>query len=190
MFHGPSFAMFSSMTVTVPSAGKEEVWDTLGCFAQLFRALLPRATNVVVFNAAGQIRWSSDPTVGPDLSRHVAAVLPAAQDPTIGGDGALEMLGEQPTYLFWIRADDGALLAIVAVLTRPGSTEAEKPAFSFAQSLLRPALDCLRRELLAIRTVDELKSSMGELDEDLKLLLADAADANKAAEGYDELKSL
>jgi diguanylate cyclase (GGDEF)-like protein len=190
MFGAPSFAMFSIMTVTVPSAGKEEVWDTLGCFAQLFRALLPRATNVVVFNAEGQIRWSSDPTVGPDLSRRVATVLPAAQDPAIGGDGTLEMLGEQPTYLFWIRGDDGALLAIVAVLTRAAASAAETPAFSFAQSLLRPALECLRRELLAIRTVDDLKSSMGELDEDLKLLLADAADANKAAEGYDELKSL
>ncbi len=100
------------------------------------------------------------------------------------------MLGEQPAYLFWIRADDSSLLAVVAVLTRPAPNESEPRSFSFANSLLRPALECLRRELLALHTIETLKSSIGELDEDLDLLLADATDANMAPDGADELKNL
>ena len=79
---------------------------------------------------------------------------------------------------------------MVAVLTRPAPNESEPRGFSFAHSLLRPALECLRRELLTMHTIEDLKSSVGELDEDLELLLADAADANMAPDGADELKSL
>ncbi len=158
-------------------------------FAQLFRAMLPRAANFAVFNASGYLRWCSDATLGPDLVTRVAARLSVARDPA-SGDGALELLGEQPAYLFWLRRDDNTLLAVVAVLTRPAANETEAPAFSFAHSLLRPALVCLRRELLAAHTIEELTLSMSEMDEDLKLLLADAADANMAPDGSDELKGL
>ena len=167
----------------------KEVWDSLEPYAQLFRALLPRAANIAVFNGAGLMRWSSDATMGPDLRSRLDALLPVARNPATG-DGTLEMLGGQPCYLFWIRGDDGVLLAVVAVTARPTPTESEPRAFSFAHSLLRPALECLRRELLAVHTVEDLTSSVVELDEDLELLLADAADANMAPDGSDELKSL
>ncbi|HTY93787.1 MAG TPA: hypothetical protein VMC02_07865, partial [Steroidobacteraceae bacterium] len=164
-------------------------WESLEPFAQLFRAMLPRAANIAVFNATGRMRWSSDATLGPDLSSRVDAMLPVARDPA-SGDGALEMLDGQPAYLFWIRADGGELLAVVAVLTRPAANESGPRAFTFAHSLLRPALECLRRELLAMLALEDLKASMSELDEDLELLLADAADANMAPDGADELKTL
>ncbi len=158
-------------------------------FAQLFRAMLPRAANFAVFNASGYLRWCSDATLGPDLISRVAAQLPAARDPA-SGDGVVEMLGGQPAYLFWLRRDDNSLLAVVAVLTRPAANETESRSFSFAHSLLRPVLVCLRRELLAAYSIEELTASMTEMDEDLKLLLADATDANMAPDGSDELKGL
>ncbi|HEY6457935.1 MAG TPA: bifunctional diguanylate cyclase/phosphodiesterase [Steroidobacteraceae bacterium] len=151
--------------------------------------MMPRAATIAVYNAAGRMRWSNDSTMGPDLTSRVDAMLPVAHDRS-SGDGTLELLGEQPAYLFWIRADSGALLAVVAVLTRPAPNETEPRGFSFTHSLLRPALECLRRELLAMHTIEQLKASIGELDEDLDLLLADAADANTAADGADELKNL
>jgi diguanylate cyclase (GGDEF)-like protein len=181
--------MFDGMTGTASKDGSNEVWDSLEPFSQLFRAMLPRAATIAAFNSAGQLRWSSDATVGPDLIGRVEAMLPVARD-TASGPGTLEMLGEQSAYLFWLRTEGGGLLAVVAVLARPAPTETEPRGFSFAHSLLRPALDCLRRELLTLQTIGDLRATMSELDEDLELLLADATDANMAADGADELKSL
>ena len=181
--------MFGGMTGTVSIAGIANVWGFLDSFAQLFRALLPRAANVAVFSPAGRLRWSADATLGPDLVTRVDAMLPVARD-AAAGEGTLEIIGGQPAYLFWIRNDDRNLLAVVAVLLRAGPNESEPRPFNFAHSLLRPALECLRRELIAMHAIEDLKTSMGELDEDLELLLADAADANMAADCADELKSL
>jgi diguanylate cyclase (GGDEF)-like protein len=181
--------MFDGMTGTASKDGGNEVWDSLEPFSQLFRALLPRAATIAAFNSAAQLRWSSDATVGPDLIGRVEAMLPTARD-AASGPGTLELLGEQSAYLFWIRTDGGALLAVVAVLTRPAPNETEPRGFSFAHSLLRPALECLRRELLTLHTIGDLRATMNELDEDLELLLADATDANMAADGADELKNL
>jgi diguanylate cyclase (GGDEF)-like protein len=177
------------MTGPVSKDGSNEGWGWLEPFAQLFRAMMPRAATIAVYNAAGRMRWSNDSTMGPDLTSRVDAMLPVAHDRS-SGDGVLELLGEQPAYLFWIRADDGALLAVVSVLTRPAPHESEPRGFSFTHALLRPALECLRREMLAMHTIEGLKASIGELDEDLDLLLADAADANMAPDGADELKNL
>ncbi len=181
--------MFEPMTGPENQEGTKAAWDSLEPFAQLFRAMLPRAANFAVFSSSGRMRWSSDATIGPDLSSRVDAMLPVARNPA-SGEGTLEMLGGQPSYLFWIRGDDKTLLAVVAVLTRPAPNEADVRPFSFAHSLLRPALECLRRELLAMLAIDDLKSQLGELDEDMELLLADATDANMAPDGLDELKSL
>ncbi|HEX3835840.1 MAG TPA: bifunctional diguanylate cyclase/phosphodiesterase [Steroidobacteraceae bacterium] len=181
--------MFEVMTGPLSKDASNAVWGWLEPFSQLFRAMMPRAATIAVYNAAGRMRWSNDSTMGPDLTSRVDAMLPVAHDRG-SGDGTLELLGEQPAYLFWLRAEDGTLLAVVAVLTRPAPNETEPRGFSFTHSLLRPALECLRRELLAMHTIDGLKSSIGELDGDLDLLLADAADANMAPDGADELKTL
>ena len=100
--------MFVSMPGAVFNEASNEAWDSLEPFSQLFRAMMPRAANIAVFDAAGRMRWSSDATIGPDLSGRVDAVLQAARNPA-SGEGALEMLGGQPAYLFWIRGDDKAL---------------------------------------------------------------------------------
>ncbi len=189
MFPAAAFAMFAAMTGPATKDGNNEMWDWLEPFAQLFRAMMPRAATVAVYNAAGYLRWANDSTMGPDLTSRVDTVLSVARDPG-SGEGTLELLGEQPAYLFWIRGDDRTLLAVVAVLTKPAPNETEPRAFSFTHSLLRPALECLRRELLAMLTIEDLRCSLGELDEDLELLLADAADANMAPDGADELKNL
>src|SRR5258708_4431292 len=110
--------MFVGMTAPVSKEASNDVWASLEPFAQLFRAMMPRAANIAVFNAAGKMRWSNDATIGPDLGSRVDAMLPVARDPA-SGDGTLEMLGGQPSYLFWIRGDDRTLLAVVAVSTRP-----------------------------------------------------------------------
>jgi hypothetical protein len=132
--------MFDHMTDPALKANTKDAWESLEPFAQLFRAMMPRAATIAVFNAAGRMRWSNDATVGPDLIGRVEAMLHVARDPT-SGEGTLEMLSDQPAYLFWIRGDDGSLLAVVAVLTRYAPNETEPRGFTFAHSLLRPALE-------------------------------------------------
>ncbi|MEJ0005068.1 MAG: hypothetical protein WDM77_01390 [Steroidobacteraceae bacterium] len=78
-------------------AGGKEVWESLEPFSQLFRALMPRAANIAVFDAAGRMRWSSDATIGPDLSSRVDAMLPVARNPA-SGDGTLVIAG-RPAFL-------------------------------------------------------------------------------------------
>ena len=124
--------MLGGMTGTAFKDGSD-VWGFLETYAQLFRAMMPRAANIAVFNAAGHMRWSHDATIGPDLTSRVEAMLPVARDQT-AGEGTLELLGEQPAHcLFWIRSDEGTLLAVVAVLT-PAGEQRERTA----RVLLRP----------------------------------------------------
>src|SRR5690606_19783458 len=115
----------------------------------LVRSLMPRAISVTVFNAAGEMRWTSETTTGPDLGNLLGGVLPAARQ-SDRSVGELRMLdGGLPVYFCWLRDDLDALIAIVAVVCRPGSTEAAEPtrSFSLAYAFLRPALECLRRDL-------------------------------------------
>ncbi len=110
------------MTGSENQGATANAWDSLEPFAQLFRSMMPRAANIAVFSNAGALRWASEGTIGPDLAARVDAVLPTASNAD-SGDGALDLLGGQPAYLFWIRGDDRGLLAIVAVLTRPAPNE-------------------------------------------------------------------
>ncbi|HTY49606.1 MAG TPA: EAL domain-containing protein [Steroidobacteraceae bacterium] len=166
---------------------RPEPWGSLEPFAQLFRALLPRASSIALYSADGQLRWSSD-TTGPDVTAVVEGVLPAAKaDAAAVGD--VRIIGGQAGYLFWLRHDEGALLAGVAVLCRSSSSESEPRSFAFVHSLLRPALECLRRDLLAREAAGELGERADALERDLDMILADATGSGRA-DGNEELKQL
>jgi diguanylate cyclase (GGDEF)-like protein len=161
-------------------------WGSLDPYSQLVRALLPRATSINVFDGAGALRWSSDTTTGPDLIQLIDSTLEQARADT-QSPGALEVLdGSHPIYMCWLRDDTGQLLAIVAIACRPGN---EPRPFSFVHSLLRPALECMRRDLLAHAAIEALHGTVSALDQDVELLLADAG-AEAACGGPDELKHL
>src|SRR5262245_58963215 len=168
-------------------------WGSFEPYVQLIRSLLPRAQTVAIFDTQGEMRWSSETTTGPDLIALIDDSLPRAR--ACKDDvGELQVLGgDVPVYLCWLRNDAGALSAIVAVLCRPGgSTDQETRSFSLAHSFLRPALECLRRDLVARAAIDNLTRSVTSLDRDLELLLTDAAGARTATgiDSADELKSI
>ncbi|HET7756220.1 MAG TPA: EAL domain-containing protein [Steroidobacteraceae bacterium] len=159
-------------------------------YSRLVRSLLPRAASVAIFSATGELLWSSETMTGPDLMNVVEDTLLGARA-SDGGPGQLRMLaGNLPVYLCALRTDVGALLAIVAVVCRPAEGADKRPhEFSFAHSLLSPALECLRRELVARVTVDELNGTVSGLNRDLDLLLAHGAD-EPAADGANDLQLL
>lgn len=166
-------------------------WGSFEPYAQLIRSLLPRATSVAVFDAAGEMRWSSETTTGPDLIHLVDDALSAARTDTVNA-GQVRTLGDDvPVYLFWLRNDAEQLVAIIATVCRASSNaEADSRSFSLVQALLRPALECLRRDLLARAAITDLNRTVTALDKDLELLLTDPASRTSPGDGADELKGL
>jgi diguanylate cyclase (GGDEF)-like protein len=162
-------------------------------FVRLVRSLLPRTSSIAMFGPSGELMWSTDTMTGPDLMNIVDdALLSAAANP--GGAGQLRLLaGNLPVYLCALRDDAQQLLALLAVLSRPADAQDRKiPDFSFAYSLIAPVLECMRRDLVAHATIEELNQTVGDLDKDLNLLLAQGASETPAvsADGANELQQL
>src|SRR5271156_161790 len=73
-------------------------WSSLEPYAQLLRALLPRLTDLAVFNARGELHWAGAMAVGPDLSQAVVASLETAAS-TPDSQGEVHTSGGEPAYL-------------------------------------------------------------------------------------------
>ena len=162
-------------------------------YVQLVRSLLPRTSSIAMFGPAGEMQWSTDTMTGPDLMNTVEdALLAARSDP--GSAGQLRLLaGNLPVYLFALRDEAQQLLALLAIVCRANEGKDKRNHdFSFACSLVAPALECLRRELIARATIDELSQTVGGLDKDLSLLLAHgtAEQGPQGADGANELQLL
>jgi diguanylate cyclase (GGDEF)-like protein len=161
-------------------------------YVRLVRSLLPRTASVAMFGPAGELLWSTEPMTGPDLMNIVDdALLSARANPDSAGQMRL-LAGNQPVYLCTLRDEAQQLLALLAVMCRAqDAQEKRNPDFMFAYSLLSPALECLRRELTAHATIDELNGIVGGLDKDLNLLLAHGnAEHAPDADGAHELPQL
>ena len=167
-------------------------WGSFEPYVQLVRSLLPRATSVTVFDASGAMRWSSDTTTGPDFHNLVDDARTSG-GPRPQGPGLVRMLDVgQPVYLFWIRDEAEELIGIVAVMCKQqnGTAESEAAEFSFKHALLRPVLECLRRDLLSRAAIDQLSRTVNSRDRDLELLLADGTADRPSGDGADELKGI
>ncbi len=165
---GPPEDKMTSETRSGRSEGPRRPPDSWGGFepyAQICRTLLPGARSFSIFDARGALRWSSDAAADSDLTRVVANVC-AARGRALGSAGDLHMLpGDVPAYVSWIRDDSQHLLAIAAIVYAPsGERQTEARSFSRAHALVGPALECLRRELIARIAVARLKRTVAELD--------------------------
>jgi diguanylate cyclase (GGDEF)-like protein len=168
-------------------------WDSFEPYVQLIRSLLPRAASVAIFDTKGELRWSSETTTGPDLINLVDDALSAARTAPDSAGQLRVLEGNMPVYLCWLRDDAAHLLAVLAVVCRPtGDQDVDARSFSFAYALLRPAIECLRRDLVARVAIDDLNRTVASLDKDLELLLADGTADYKAQrdDGADDLKGI
>ncbi len=166
-------------------------WDSFEPYVQLVRSLLPRANSVALFDSTARMRWSSDPTTGPDLHELIESALEAA-GASPQGPGQMRLLDRQfPVYLCWLRDDSERVIGVIAVVCRAnGDSDGEERGFAFAHSLLRPALECLRRDLLSRVAIDALNKTVSSRDRDLELLLADGAVDRPIGDGADDLKAI
>ncbi|HXL97449.1 MAG TPA: bifunctional diguanylate cyclase/phosphodiesterase [Steroidobacteraceae bacterium] len=178
--------------MNIPVPVRPAVADpSLEPYAQLLRALLPRMNTLSVFNALGELYWSTETSVEPALMALLpASIRNAESDPT--GNGEQHMAGSEPTYLFWLRHDDGAdtptPFAVVAICFKPGNADADLRAFSFVHSLVRSGIECLRRELMARDKILNLNSSLLEQDNDLDMLLSITGGTDNKPESAGDFK--
>jgi diguanylate cyclase (GGDEF)-like protein len=162
-------------------------------YVRLLRSLLPRASCIALFGADGELMWSTEQTLGPDLLNAVDDALLGARAGTTGSGQLRTLAGNTPVYLCPLRGDAGQLLAVSAIVCRTHDAQDKRnPDFAFAYSLIGPALECLRRELIARLTIDELNQTVSALDRDLNLLLARGASEPLAAvpDGANDLQLL
>jgi len=162
-------------------------------YAQLVRSLLPRAASVSLFDNTGKLLWSSAANTNPDL---FALVLQAIShidgSPGKQGDGDGQhcaLPDEVPAYLFWLRDASANVAAIVAVVCNRHKIDADVLPFSYVHDHLKPALELLRRDLLARANIDMLNESLTARDKDLELLLS-VTGSHPTASGADDLQSL
>ncbi len=140
-------------------------------YAQLVAALLPRATGITVFEPDGEVRWTSEDSVGPTKRKLAVTAAAAAQDSTEAGERVLTRQRD-PLYLFWLRAESGTLIGIFSVSWRSG--ESEQRTFAYVHAMLKPVLECLRREVVLRARSSGAPSAAIEQDggdADLRVLL-------------------
>ncbi len=122
-------------------------------YGHLLRMLMPRALGVGIYDARGALLWITDSYDGPDptpLAQSALAEVPPATTGRI--DGFSRDHEGAPAYVFRLRGNEGEVIAVAALMTRDG----EDRPYSFVQSLVQPALECLQRELEARASVEIL----------------------------------
>jgi diguanylate cyclase (GGDEF)-like protein len=153
-------------------------------YGHLLRMLMPRALGIGFYDASGALLWVADGYDGPDALPLVQAALAKIPPATTGRiDGFSQDHEGAPAYVFRLRNNEGDVIAIVALLTREG----ENRPYSFVQSLVQPALECLQRELETRTSVDVLMRDLEARDADLELLLRMAPDDPDSPQQGDEL---
>lgn len=175
------------------NAASTVTWSSLDPYAQLVRVLLPRMSGLSVFNVRAEVCWSSEMMAIDQITRQLIleSLGTAARQPGEPGEELQSDEGE-PLYVFWLRRDgeEHEVFAVVAVRCRAG-TEAEQRQFSYIHALVRPAIECLRRELLARREIVDLQDSVAAHDGDLSMLLEVAGSGTERhAESADDLKHI
>jgi diguanylate cyclase (GGDEF)-like protein len=180
------------MNTSVP--GRPVVADpSLEPYAQLLRALLPRMNSLSVFNALGELHWSTEISVEPAVIALVPQTIRKAEsEPASNGEQC--MAAGEPLYLFWLRRDEGTSparpFAVVAIGFKPANGDAEQRAFSLVQALVKPGIECLRRELMARDKILNLNSSLLEQDNDLDMLLSMTGGSDNKPESAGDFKAI
>jgi len=161
-------------------------------YTRLLRALLPRLTGVSIFDAHGEVIWSSDMVANAALPKLIAeSMQTACEQPDT--PGVLVNDGE-PMYIFWLwRAGESAPTpprAAVMLRCKAGS-QTEQRTVAFVHALVRPALEILARELMNREQIQSLNVSLAEQEGDLDMLLSvSSGEAANDEGGGDELKTI
>ncbi|MFO1405938.1 MAG: EAL domain-containing protein [Steroidobacteraceae bacterium] len=145
---------------------------SLDPYGQLIRMLMPRALSITICDRTGLPIWLSDGIDSTDLQQYVHEALSDPAYEASRGDAWTESLdNERVIHVFLLRDPGGALLGCVGIVCSESGTAAAARSATLVQGLLRPALECLQRELASQSNIVELQRSLLNRDLDLELLL-------------------
>ena len=156
-------------------------------YAQLLKMLIPRAKDLAIYSANGRALWVNDGQDDPDLHATAVEALNCEPSSPYEIDGYAKRADDAVIYAFRLRDVSGRALSVVTMLL-PVSGDARP--FSLVLSLVRPALECLAREINMRVSIGALNRDLSSRDQDLELLLDVAREERGAARDADELGRL
>src|SRR5512139_3129795 len=164
---------------------------TFDPYGQLVKMLLPRAQSIAIYDRMGLPVWLNDGLDSPELHRLLQDALAQDLGASGGGEGFAEPIDrDHCAYVFLLRGPDARLIGAVGIVCRESRQGNDPRPFALVQGLLRPALECLQRELIAQYSIGDLQRSLMVRDRDLELLLGAAQDEAAASESTDDLAQL
>src|SRR6187401_2005192 len=149
---------------------------SLDPYGQLIRMLMPRAHSIAIYDQMGVPVWLSEGQDVPELHRLIQDALTGELSEDEQRDGFSEVDPDHAAYVFMMRDANGRLSGALGLICRESSQRSEARPFSLVRSLLRPALECLQRELGAQYSIGDLQRSLRVRDRDLDLLLGATQD--------------
>jgi diguanylate cyclase (GGDEF)-like protein len=160
---------------------------SLDPYGQLIKMLMPRAQSIAIYDRMGLPVWLNDGLDAPELHRLLQEAL--AQE--LGGGSRREGFTEavdsdHSAHVFLLRDAEGALLGAAGIVSRESTQRGEARPFSLVHGLLRPALECLTRELASQYSIGDLQRSLVVRDRDLELLLGATAGDGAGSETTDD----
>lgn len=163
---------------------------SLDPYGQLVKMLMPRAQSIVIYDRMGLPVWLNEGVDAPELHHHLQDALQRELDDAERSDGFCEPVDrEHSAYIFLLRDAEQALLGAVGLVCRESQRGDARP-FSLVQGLLRPALECLQRELGSQYSIGDLQRSLMVRDRDLELLLGAAQHEATGGETTDDFAQL
>jgi diguanylate cyclase (GGDEF)-like protein len=164
---------------------------SLDPYGQLVKMLLPRAQSIVIHDRMGVAVWASEGRDDSGLNQLVQEALARELGDKGRQEGFAEQLGgAQTAYVFMLRDSSGGLLGSVGLVSRESQQQKETRPFSLVQGLLRPALECIERELAAQYCIGDLQRNLLVRDRDLELLLGAAQDEAVGGDSTDDFARL
>ena len=161
--------------------------EQLDPYGQLIRMLMPRSRSIAVYGTDGTPLWLAGGQDDPDLQRLASEQLKRATGRPLDIDGCVRAFDGAQAYAFVLRDDQGLPLAAVTLLVDSGG---EQRPFSLALGLVRPALECLQRELALRASLGAMTRDLSTRDHDLDLLLDASVEKDDAPRDADELGRL
>ncbi|MGB7906236.1 MAG: EAL domain-containing protein [Steroidobacteraceae bacterium] len=163
---------------------------SLDPYGQLLKMLLPRAHSIVVYDCLGVAVWASQDNDDIELQalQQHAQAAELAKPGALGAGFAEPLPGEQVAYFFLLRDGAGGLLGSVGLTSRESNRDPR--SFTLVHGLLRPALQCLERELASQSNIGTLQRSLVVRDRDLELLLGAAQEESEGGNSTDDFAKL
>jgi diguanylate cyclase (GGDEF)-like protein len=164
---------------------------SLDPYGQLVKMLLPRAQSIAIYDRMGLPVWLNDGVDSPELHRLVQEALASELVGDSRGDGFSDSIDdEHVAHVFLLRGAGGAVTGAVGMISREPSRPSEARPFSLVHGLLRPALECLARELASQYSIGDLQRRLVTRDRDLELLLGAADGEPTTGETTDDFAQL